>query len=1578
MAAPFFGARPQDGPTAVDQQRALLEDARRELRRAAIAAADAAAKLDGIRRNRDDNSDAAVRAAEAGVERAQGALAGLRGRAREELAGLAVDLGNFITTPEQEVARLSARYPIALFPVRIETRFTADQLLLRVYPDEILSDSFEPELTDEEVADGQAYWDAAWPGEAEEKLAWRAIVKKIGVPRASWVVETMTPTNLATRPAGTPTIKAPARRTASWTRPAEAQLLPDRWHVLLDTGDGERIVSGSAIHEPLSLTFSPDPADPTDPLGPDGLRLSSDVLWTVDFAQAEKVGMGVRIPLTQGERALGFRRVIVFGVKSSLAPDVSAGGLKELLSHHRHGRGFTLLPQGTPTNNTSAATTPFPPNDGDGTRSFAVERTGLPVVAGRDGPRLTTALGLSNDTAIHLDGADGREAERGSAMSRALWPVTWGYFLEELMKPVFEAADISTARSFFVNHVRGRGPYSAFRIGGTPYGVLPVSSLQSWQPARQSDAADRALPANLRTLRAIWLGQSGQVPRVGRSGDPDQDLMEILGLDASTREVRVRPVLGEDATWNLFGFWGWNDAWTAWLDAGQALANQVFTLIGHPEWRPRIAKLNYDPNAWPFKFHLVTEDPVSETLGLTPNYIEWIRTASVPDLIAQSIPAEWDKPVSLLYRLLRHGGLLEYQTASYLLGVRFQTVEVGAAVEREIVGIPGAVQGPTRVQQMMQPIGQLSGTAPVHSWLSDPANAAIISSLLPDEPVVGFRDALAALSGASTAELERLLGETLDVVSHRIDAWITALPSKRLEQMRSSQPLGCHLAAYGWVEDLRPRPASSAHPVELRDGTIATRQDGNGGYVHAPSMTHAAAAAILRNGYLSRTGDDRKKYAVDLSSARVRAGRFVLDAVREGQPIGAVFGYQMERGLHDRNLDKWIAPLRARYPLVAGKSGDPDDYDPNDPDQPKEHIAAQNVVDGLALRRAYQAGGIPWGQFGLPNGGADQAGVEAELGRLDQTVDATSDLLLGEAVYQLVKGSPNVAAATLDAMAQGAVRPPDPEIATQPRRGTPLTHKVALLLGGNGKPLPAGYPAPTPRSQIEPLIDAWLGQLFGKAADYECGVEFGPEDAPTGITTVSLQKLKLRPIDVLVLAKARGEPQPDATRAEASELDRRILEGAHANLGLTEETPGRITYGRPDAGFDPATDRSFTDLLELARTAADIIAKSRPLTPEDLVAEDRPDDAKTADHRTGDAIARATAARQALDAAALPLSQELAFAQAALEGAPFNLSNLRKALRDVAAIGVTGAYPISSFGHDLTTRQQLIAQAVRVLAEATRRVTRSGAVLTEAAKPEHASDTRFLFGAAREVLDIVCGAELPFAPLFEVPAQAELANAIAHSGTAAFIDADPVVRKTALQDFERTALRVRPPLDAWRRLEIVASSLGRDRAQRALAQLPYYAGARWVALPFASEADRPGPGRISILFYQADTPAVGQPWAGLLLDHWSEIIPFPDEQTGVAFHYDDPGAEAPQTVLLAVPPVAEAESWSLSWLTETLKETLEMARIRAVDGELLGLLSQLLPAICLADSTDEVTVRSNFLDAVALEANLVQLIRRTG
>src|SRR5207253_11260361 len=70
--------------------------------------------------------------------------------------------------PTQDFQHLDSRYPIVLFPVRIETRFDRASLtlLIRIYPDEILADSHEPELSMDEQTAGTKYWqDSAWMGE---------------------------------------------------------------------------------------------------------------------------------------------------------------------------------------------------------------------------------------------------------------------------------------------------------------------------------------------------------------------------------------------------------------------------------------------------------------------------------------------------------------------------------------------------------------------------------------------------------------------------------------------------------------------------------------------------------------------------------------------------------------------------------------------------------------------------------------------------------------------------------------------------------------------------------------------------------------------------------------------------------------------------------------------------------------------------------------------------------------------------------------------------------------------------------------------------------------------------------------------------------------------------------------------------------------------------------------------------------------------------------------------------------------------------------------------------------------------
>lgn len=75
-----------------------------------------------------------------------------------------------------------------------------------------------------------------------------------------------------------------------------------------------------------------------------------------------------------------------------------------------------------------------------------------------------------------------------------------------------------------------------------------------------------------------------------------------------------------------------------------------------------------------------------------------------------------------------------------------------------------------------------------------------------------------------------LLRETLDLCSHRLDAWITSLATKRLHDLRNPPPpkppsIGLSIGGYGWVENLEPDQGNNNKDPD--------------GYIHAPSLAHA-------------------------------------------------------------------------------------------------------------------------------------------------------------------------------------------------------------------------------------------------------------------------------------------------------------------------------------------------------------------------------------------------------------------------------------------------------------------------------------------------------------------------------------------------------------------------------------------------------------------------------------------------------------------------------------------------------------------------------------------------------------------
>ena len=168
---------------------------------------------------------------------------------------------------------------------------------------------------------------------------------------------------------------------------------------------------------------------------------------------------------------------------------------------------------------------------------------------------------------------------------------------------------------------------------------------------------------------------------------------------------------------------------------------------------------------------------------------------------------------------------------------------------------------------------------------------------------------------------QALLAESIDLATFRFDAWATSLATRRLAALRHADSTGVRLGGYGWVEQVRRAAPLEAVPTPPPGvSTPLARSATNKGYVHTPSLGHAAAAAVLRSGYLSQEhAAGEKPFAVDLSSERVHRAKWLLDGVRQGQSLSALLGYRFERGLHDRGLDRYIHRFRALTSLKENK-----------------------------------------------------------------------------------------------------------------------------------------------------------------------------------------------------------------------------------------------------------------------------------------------------------------------------------------------------------------------------------------------------------------------------------------------------------------------------------------------------------------------------------------------------------------------------------------------------------------------------------------------------------------------------------
>jgi hypothetical protein len=988
--------------------------------------------------------------------------------------------------------------PLALFPVRLETRFFGDELRVRVYPDKVHLDAHDSTLAEGEVLWGRRFWELQWADAARAPEAWRMLAGRFGVERAAWIARTLTPANLATRPTGAPAFPEPAAAATHFT--PRVRLLPNRWiataycgGAVLAVATGHAIEPDLAVGPDFEADFDPDAAvDHERPAIDAGMR------WMTDFEEAEAKGMALRLTVA----APVVDVLIVTGVADGDRSQAVAAQLEV----HRYTDGLSFLASGTPTNNTKLGRTPYQEPDPQFERSFAREWEPSDRLASGGAARAAAAFGMPFE---RLDDVDDDAA--AAAMATALWPATWGYFLTQMVG--FDGTGLSLpaidlARAHALAHVRPGGPLPVLRIGRQPYGVLPVTSLDDWT----GDVAPlRDVLARIRD--GVFRPATSSVTRVGSSDDPGDDLNDVLALAPLSTAYLVRALMGQHLLQHLRAFLGEDlDAVGFWQRLEQIAGNETDRL-GWPRFA--LSRAAYDRSA----------RRVTAALVGDPSYIAELLAAVDPEPLVATPTAT----MPVLQVLLRHALLRTFAEA----GARVAgTADPAVLRDAELVDL-------------------VPGQAPAPTWsrIRDQLTAAGTVAQANDDPALReMRQALGVLAATPVPDLEQHLAATLDVTSHRIDAWITSLATRRLADLRTAKPTGLVVGGYGWVEDLRPATPGAAVVVpDEPDPVVAAADDP--GFIHAPSLTQASAAAVLREAHLSHGGQPDSPHAVELTSARARLARQLFDGVRQGQPLGALLGYTFERQLHEAGRDDLIDDFRTIAPLPGAAD-------------------RRIVVDGLRLARK-------WSEAPASVMASPDDTMRRILDSLESAVDAAADAVSAEAAFQMLRGNTARAGATLDAIATGETTPPDLSVLRTPRTGIVVTHRLAAFVAAT-EPQPTGWAprAGSPRALADPALDSWAGRLLGTATGIKARVVVG------GVATdVALSDLGLTPID-LVWATGGAEGIP-------AEISARLLRAA----GVGD---GAIDLSR-DAG-------GLGDLVELATRLQRLLAGARPLDAADLQA----------------------------------------------------------------------------------------------------------------------------------------------------------------------------------------------------------------------------------------------------------------------------------------------------------------------------------------------------------------------------------------
>lgn len=935
---------------------------------------------------------------------------------------------------------ITGELPTVFLPVRLEVRYVGTDLVIRVYPDDVHMSDHQTGLVQteglNEYALGIEFWThCADGGLAEDSVyaAWNGLCDAVGPHRAVHVVELTKPINLVELqgqvPGAMPDFPDPI---PAGDEGVSVFGLPPYWTFRLKLRDGRFIVQrGRPI--PGDLRVGPVDTGVADP----------KLMWLVDLPAALDAGMAVAIPSAPFQ-VVGLDSVQVYGINTVIRGE-------ELIEHlelKSRSVGVSFAPDGAATNNT-------PGHPAFYTQTWARDARWEEVrilVSGDTGDSVPVkpthhmfcrAIGVPDSPVLaKLPGA----LDERDELARELQ----GPVYAKIMKPALDfvaGAGIvpGTLGGWCESWLRPHGPLGTFRIGDQPYGVLPFLHPVS-NAVDDLSMGILSIARNLGTAYDTVLPAfDGSVPEVAtlartaypsmwsqQSFEPDDDAASYISntlSELTTNRTDAESVDLWDDTFGAFETYmnqvlDWLAGTAAKPSGHRTLDDLLSPFDAHAELsrrdkdarnalnraielrRPR---LEFVPGPWRKKQHKWF-DMVDAILDHAHNDD---KKEYRPHLFPNQQQDNKDDAVQILSSLTTWGE--EYRTLTTWLDREPQLESLLRFARNRVLDDPGRMELRNFLDQISPPPPQLSGdvmsteTRGVPEspdgiavtgdygwwldvteeadnvpgwWLETPADRTGVPLLERLFPTT--HDSLRTTWGDDT--LEWGLRAAVGAVSMRPSSWVVACSHQALDDFRTkqgqgiAQPGSSFVGGYGFLLDV---PGKDEVPPEDSEG-----------YMLAPSVAHAATAAVLRSGWLSRDPEDPDQpMAIHLEAARTRTAAMMLRAIGQGTDPGPWLGQLIEQRLVDQGDDQDLGDLR--------ESTMQDRATP---------------VDGFtALETLKQHDEAAAGAVDAPDPPLPSSAIQI-LRDVAAEVDAMHDLVHAEGVHQLLQRHPERAQVVLDAL----------------------------------------------------------------------------------------------------------------------------------------------------------------------------------------------------------------------------------------------------------------------------------------------------------------------------------------------------------------------------------------------------------------------------------------------------------------------------------------------------------------------------------------------------------------------------------